>query len=107
MKQIHIVLRRINPALKIDFAQVGYIENGQFVNLPVSSLDDCILPKFLKSGSISDNSYILHSDVSKLVADLSSYPKFAVEYFDNTLVLMFESKVDSHEVAQKEEGTRD
>lgn len=104
MTQIHLVLRRINPALKIDFAQVGHIENGQFVNLPASSFEDTILYAFLKSDSISDSSYILHSDVSKLIANLSSLPNFAVEYFDNTLVLMFDLNIDSHEIASKEEG---
>ena len=104
MTQIHLVLRRINPALKIDFAQVGRIENGQFVNVPVSSLKDTLLSKFLKSDSISDSSYIFHSDVSDLVYELSSYPGFSIEFFDNTLVFMFDLNIDLHESTQKEEG---
>ena len=104
MTQIHLVLRRINPALKIDLVQVGHIENGQFVNLPTSVLESTVLPTFLKCDSISDNPYILHSDVSRLVADLPSYPGFAVEYFDNTLVLMFDLNIDLHESTSKEEG---
>lgn len=104
MTQIHLVLRRINPALKIDLAQVGYIKNSQFVSLPDSSFEDTILHAFLKSDLISDSSYILHSDVSRLIANLSSLSNFAVEYFDNTLVLMFDLNIDPHEVATKEEG---
>lgn len=104
MTQIHLVFRRINPALKIDFAQVGYIENGQFVNLPVSFLKDTTLPALLKTDLISDSCYILHSDISPLIANLSSFPGFAVEYFDNTLVLMFDLNIDPHEVTSKEEG---
>ena len=36
MTQVHIVIRRINPALKIDLVQVGYIEDGQFAIMPVT-----------------------------------------------------------------------
>lgn len=103
MTQIHLVFRRINPALKIDFVQVGYIENGQFANLPISALDDTILPAVLKSDSISDSYYVFHSDISPLIAHFSTFPGFAVEYFDNTLVLMFDFNVDLHESTSKEE----
>lgn len=104
MTQIHLVFRRINPSLKIDFAQVGYIENGQFVNLPVSSLKNTVLLALLKADSISDNCYIFHSDISPLVVNLSSLPGFAIEYFDNTLVVMFDFDIDLHESTSKEEG---
>lgn len=104
MTQIHLVFRRISPALKIDFVQVGYIENGQFANLPISALDDTILPTFLKSDSISDSHYVFHSDISPLIAHFSAFPEFAVEYFDNTLVLMFDLNIDPHEITSKEEG---
>lgn len=104
MTQIHLVFRRINPALKIDFAQVGYVENGQFVNLPISALKDTILPPLLRSGSISDHHYIFHSDISPLIAHFSTRPEFAVEYFDNTLVLMFDLNINPHEITSKEEG---
>lgn len=104
MTQIHFVFRRINPALKIDFVQVGYIEDAQFVNLPISALDDTVLSSLLRSGSISDNCYVFHSDISSLVAHLSTFPEFAVEYFDNALVLMVDFNIDPHEIASKEEG---
>lgn len=104
MTSIHLVFRRINPALKIDFVQVGYIENGQFANLPFSAFDDTILSTFLKSDSISDSHYVFHSDVSHLVAHFSTFPGFVVEYFDNTLVLMFDFNINPYESASKEEG---
>ena len=104
MTQIHLVFRRINPALKIDFVQVGYVENGQFVNLPISALDDKFLPPLLRRGSISDNYYVFHSDISPLIAHFSTFLEFAVEYFDNTLVLMFDLNIDPHEITSKEEG---
>lgn len=104
MTQIHLVFRRVNPALKIDFAQVGYFDNGQFVNLPISALKDTSLPSLLRSGSISDNHYVFHSDISPLIVYFSTFPGFAVEYFDNTLVLMFDFNIDPHEITSKEEG---
>ncbi len=104
MTQIHLVLRRVNPALKIDFAQVGCIEDGQFVNLPVSSFEDTALSAFLKMDAISDNHYVFHSDVSSLIVNLSSLPGFSVDYFDSTLVLVFDYNIDSYEGASKEEG---
>lgn len=104
MTQIHVVIRRINPALKIDLAQVGRIDNGQFVNLPISTFGSTVLPLFLKSDSISDSHYIHHSDITSLVINLSNLPGFTVEYFDNTLVLMFDFNLDCNEIAPKEEG---
>ena len=104
MKQIHVVLRRINPALKIDLAQVGYVDNGQFVKLPISALKDTFLPALLKDDSVADSYYVFHSDVSTLVSNLSSSPGFAVEYFDNTLVLMFDLNIDIHEITSEKEG---
>lgn len=106
MTQVHVVFRRINPALKIDLAQVGHVDNGQFANLPISIFEDTVLPVFLKSDSISDSHYIYHSDIASVVAHLSCLPGFAVEYFDNTLVLMFNFNLDCNESAPKEEGER-
>lgn len=105
MTQIHLILRRINPSLKIDFARVGYIKDGQFIDLPDSSFRDSIFSAFFKRDSISDSYYIFHSDIPVLVSDLSPLPGFAVEYFDNTLVLMFDFKIDLNESPSKEEDS--
>lgn len=104
MTQIHLVLRRVNPALKIDFAQVGHIEDGQFVSLPVWLFENTALFTFLKNDAISDSHYIFHSDISLLVSELSTVPGFSVDYFDNTLVLMFDYNIVSYEGTSKEEG---
>lgn len=106
MTQIHIVIRRINPALKIDFAQVGYIKDGQFVSLPLSALMDTPIARFLNSSFISDSLYVDHSDIFELVTTCGSLPHFRVDFFDNTLVLMFDYNLDSDESAPKEEGER-
>lgn len=53
MTQIHLVARRINPALKIDFVQVGHIEGGQFTSLPIDVFEGTPVSSFLKSSDIS------------------------------------------------------
>ena len=104
MTQIHVVIRRINPAFKIDLVQVGHIENGQFSPLSLDDLKDTLVPTYVEHSSIADSPYIEHSSVSKLVSALSAYPKFAVEFFDNTLVLMFDFNNNRNESTSKEEG---
>ena len=104
MTRIHLVLRRINPALKIDLVQIGYIDNGQFKELPFSSFEHLPVLSIIRSDSISDSHYIYHSDISGLAANLSAFSGFAVEFFDNTLILMFDFNVDSYESTSKEEG---
>lgn len=106
MTQIHIVLRRINPALKIDFAQVGYLKDDQFVSLPLSALKDTPIARFLNSSFISDSLYVDHSEIFELVTTCGSLPHFRVDFFDNTLVLMFDFNLDSYEEAPKEERKR-
>lgn len=103
MKQIHLVFRRISPSLKIDLAQIGYIDNGQFREIPLSDFEPLPALSAIKNDSISDSHYIYHSDISGLLADLSALPGFAVEFFDNTLVLMFDFNIDPHENTSKEE----
>lgn len=104
MTQIHIVLRRINPALNIDLAQVGYIKDGQFAQLPSDIfLGTPIFDYFLVS-EISKSPYIDHQSIADLVAVLASYPNFVVEFFDNTIVLMFDFNVDCDESTTEEEG---
>lgn len=104
MPQIHVVLRRINPALKIDLAQVGYLNDHQFEPIPFSAIADSSIACFLKSSPISDSLYVDHSDISRLIAACEGYPCFSVEFFDNTLVLMFDLNFGDDEGATKEEG---
>ena len=104
MPQIHVVLRRVNPALKIDLAQVGYLNDRQFEPLPFSAVADSPIACFLKSSPISDSLYVDHSDISKLIAACEGLPCFNVEFFDNTLVLIFDFDLNDNEGTKKEEG---
>lgn len=104
MTQIHIVLRRVNPALDVDLAQVGYLKDGQFSQLSLDVFENTPIFGHFISSAISNLPYIPHSLVCRLVADLSAYPHFSVDFFDNTLVLMFDFKLDCDEGATKEEG---
>ena len=106
MKQIHIVLRRVNPALYIDLVQVGYLKDGQFSQLSLDVFKDTPIFSHFDRSAISDHPYISHGLVSRLLADLAAYPHFTVDFFDNTLILMFDFNFDSDEVPPKEERKR-
>lgn len=106
MKQIHLVIRRVNPALKIDLAQVGYLENDQFVSLPLSALMDTPIARFLNSSFISDSLYVDHSEIYELVTTCGSLPHFRVDFFDNTLILMFDFNLDCDEGPSEKERKR-
>lgn len=104
MTQIHIVIRRINPAFKIDLIQVGCIEDGQFSAISLDALECTPIPDFVEYSSISDSPYIDHCRIPILMEALVAYPDFSVEFFDNTLVIMFNANLTHDEVASKEEG---
>ena len=106
MLQIHVVIRRINPALKIDLVQVGFLKENQFEPLSFSAVEDTPIARFLKSSSISDSLYVEHSEIFDLVTTCGSLPHFRVEFFDNTLVLMFDFNLNCDESTTKEEGKR-
>lgn len=104
MTQVHVVVRRINPAFKIDLIQIGHVKEGQFVSLPLDAFNDTPLASFIKRSNISDSPYIEHDSVSRLIGALAMYLNFAVEFFDNTLVLMFDLDLDRNESTSEEEG---
>ena len=104
MTQIHVVIRRINPAIKVDLVQVGCLEDGQFTTLPLDTLKVAPFSKYLKCSSVSDSPYIEHHSVLGLISALISYPNFAIEFFDNTLVLMFDLDLTDDEIPSEEEG---
>lgn len=104
MPQIHVVIRRINPALKIDLVQVGRIEDGQFTPIPFSAIANSPIAPYLKSSHISDSLYVDHSEISNLVGACKSLPDFCIEFFDNTLVLMFDLDLPDDESSSEEEG---
>jgi len=104
MTQIHVVIRRINPAFKIDLVQVGYIKNGQFSALSLGALKRTPISTYVEHSSIADSPYIEHCSVFSLVDALREYPNFDIEFFDNTLVLMFDFDLLLDESAPQEEG---
>lgn len=104
MAQIHVVIRRINPALKIDLVQVGRLKDGQFYSLPLEAIADSPVIRFLESSDISDSLVVYHPSISSLVSECVDLPGFAVEFFDNTLVLMFDLNLDHDESPSKEKG---
>lgn len=106
MKHVHVVLRRVNPALKIDFAQIGYIKDGQFEMLPLEALASTPIPDYVEFSTISASPYINHSSIPSLVEALIAYPDFSIDFFDNTLVLMFNADLPNDESPSKEEGKR-
>jgi len=102
MTEIHVVIRRINPALKIDLVQVGRLKDCQFEPLPSSVLDFSPIADFLRSSNISDSLYIDHSDVSNLISACEGLPGFDIEFFDNTIILIFDFELNYDESTTKE-----
>lgn len=104
MTQVHVVIRRVNPALKIDLVQVGYIKDGQFESLHLDALEHTPVFDHVEHSSISVSPYINHCQISSLIEALIAYPDFSVDFFDNTLVLMFSTDLTHNESTSKEEG---
>lgn len=104
MTQIHIVIRRVNPALKIDLVQIGRFKDGQFDPLPLGAIANTPIACFLENSDISDSLYVNHSKITNLVAACEGLPGFSIEFFDNTMVLMFDFNLNYDEGATKEEG---
>lgn len=104
MTHVHVVIRRINPALKIDLVQVGYIKDGQFEPLLLSDLAHTPIYDYVKHSRITDSPYIDHCNIPRLVEALVAYLDFSIDFFDNTLVLMFSTDLTRNESTSKEEG---
>lgn len=104
MTQVHVVIRRVNPALKVDLVQVGYIKDGQFQTLLLDALERTPVSEYVECSSISVSPYIEHCQIPSLVEALLAHPDFSVDFFDNTLVLMFSTDLTHNESASKEEG---
>lgn len=104
MTHVHVVIRRVNPALKIDLVQVGYIKDGQFETLHLSDLAHTPIPDYVECTSIAASPHLTHCRIPSLVESLVAYPDFAVDFFDNTLVLMFSTDLTHNESTSKEEG---
>lgn len=106
MAQTHVVIRRINPALKIDLVQIGLLKDNQFEPLPFSAIENTPVARFLKSSNISDSLYVDHSEISDLVAACEGFPGSTIDFFDNTMILIFDPELNYDESTTKEEGKR-
>ena len=106
MSQIHVVLSRINPALAIDLVRLGRLEDGQFVPLPLDLFSDTPISDLIRLTDISDSAHLQHKDVSRLVSSLSCYPGFRLDYFDNTLVIVFDFNLAENEVPTSKKDSR-
>ena len=104
MTQIHVVIRRVNPAIKVDLVQIGRIKDGQFDPLPLGVIADSPIARYFKSSHISDSLYVDHSEITDLIAACGNLPNFGVEFFDNTIVLMFDFNLNYNEGATEKEG---
>ena len=104
MTHVHVVIRRINPAFKIDLVQVGYVKDGQFESLDLGDLAHTPISDYVEHSSIAASPYIDHCNVRSLVEALVAYPDFSIDFFDNTLVLMFSTDLTRDESTSKEKG---
>lgn len=104
MTQIHVVVRRVSPALKVDLAQAGRFKDGQFDPLPLSAISNTPVARFLENSDISNSLYVKHSKIADLIAACDGLPGFGFEFFDDTIVLMFDFDLNYDEGATKEEG---
>lgn len=104
MTQIHVVIRRVSPALKIDLVQIGRFKDGQFDPLPLGAIADTPIARFFESSGISDSPYIDHSEIADLIVNCEDFSDFNVEFFDNTIVLMFNLDLIYNEGATEKEG---
>lgn len=104
MTHVHVVIRRVNPALKIDLVQIGRFKDGQFDPLPLGALGNTPIVCFFDSSHISDSLYVQHSKIADLIAACGDFSGFSVEFFDNTLVLMFDLDLTDDESSSEKEG---
>ena len=95
--QYHILVSRINPALKIDLIRFCTIEDGQARSFTVKEFakwtdenDFRGLDNLFEISDISDSMYIQHSRISELIDYLSKKVAGSIDFFDNNLVIVFD-----------------
>ena len=104
MTQIHVVIRRVSPALKVDLVQIGRFKDGQFDPLPLGAIANTPIASFFEKSDISDSLYVNHSKIADLIAACGDFSGFGVEFFDNTIVLMIDFDLNYDEGATEKEG---
>lgn len=104
MSQIHVVIRRISPALKIDLVQIGRFDDHQFEPLPLSAVADSPIVEFLRSSPISDSPYIDHSEITALIASCGDLPCFSIEFSIIRLFLHLNLILTTMKARRKKKG---
>lgn len=107
MTQIHFCFRRINPAMSIDFLNVGTIKEGQFAPLDdhqLALLHTCLdgsgFGDFIHKDDISSERYVFHDQVVSFVC---AFSPDRLDWFQDTFVVGLTLDLDSYEPSEKEE----
>lgn len=107
MTQIHFCFRRVNPALSIDFLNVGIIKEGQFVPLDNRQLDllyNCLFSygfrDFIHKDDLSPEMYVIHDQVASFFC---AFSPDHLEWFQDSLVVVLTLDLESYESSEKEE----
>lgn len=107
MTQIHFCFRRVNPAMHIDFLNVGTIKEGQFVPLDdrqFGSLRRCLtdsgLGDFIHKDDLSSEQYVYHDQVTHFVC---AFSPDQLEWFQDSFVVVLTLNLESYESSEKEE----
>lgn len=95
--QYHILISRINPALKIDLVRFCIIKDGsakaftsdEFRAFCDENSFDGLLD-LISVSDISDSMYIYHSDIFKLINVIMPVTPVTLDYFDNNFVIIFD-----------------
>lgn len=107
MKQIHFCFRRVNPAMRIDFLNVGTIEEGRFTPLDDRQLD--LLRNFLvhhdfddfiHKDDLSSEQYVYHDQVNPFVC---AFAPDQLEWFQDSFIVVLSINLESYESSEEEE----
>lgn len=107
MTQIHFCFRRVNPAMRIDFLNVGTVKEGQFVPLDDRQLGSLRryltgsgLGDFIHKDDLSSEQYVYHDQVVSLI---SAFTPDQLEWFQDSFIVVLTLDFESYESSEKEE----
>lgn len=107
MTQIHFCFRRVNPAMRIDFLNVGTIKEGQFAPLDdrqLNLLRNCLTSfgfgDFIHKDDLSSEQYVFHDQVTSFVC---AFSPDQLEWFQDSFVVVLTLDLESYESSEKEE----
>lgn len=107
MTSIHFCFRRVNPAMRIDFLNVGTIKEGQFTPLDDRQLDllrncltSCGFGDFIHEDDLSSEQYVYHDQVASFIF---AFSPDQLEWFQDSIVVVLTLDLESYESSEKEE----